>query len=60
MGIGDLVLDEHGEHGVITATSDQNYYVEVTFFGGLYGTIVCSVHKRFLTLVSKARKYETT
>ena len=58
--VGDLVLDEHGENGIVTGDSKHNYYVEVTFFGGLYGLITCQVHQKFLTLVSKIKKNETT
>tara|TARA_B100000029_G_scaffold411168_1_gene413411 strand:- start:600 stop:770 length:171 start_codon:yes stop_codon:yes gene_type:complete len=56
MGVGDLVADDYGEKGVVTATNTNNFYVEVTFFGGIYGAIVCDVHKKFLTLISKAKQ----
>ena len=61
MRIGDLVTDEYHERGIITGTKDyrKNGYVEVTFFGGVYGTIVCEVNRRFLTLISRAEN-ETT
>ena len=60
MDVGDLVVDEYGENGIITAIDIQNYYVEVTFVGGLYGAITCQVHEKFLTLISKAKKNGTT
>jgi hypothetical protein len=60
MSVGDLVLDEYGEKGIISSTNTENFYVEVTFFAGLYGIITCQVHKKFLTLMSKAKKNETT
>ena len=56
MGVGDLVTDEYGVSGVITGSGDADNYVEVTFFGGLYGLTTCQVHYKFLTLVSKAKK----
>ena len=60
MSVGDLVLDEYGERGIISSVNEENYYVEVTFYGGVYGTVTCQVHKKFLTLISKAKKVGTT
>ena len=61
MRIGDLVTDEYHERGIITNTENyrEDGYVEVTFFGGIYGTIVCEVNRRFLTLISRGNN-ETT
>ena len=56
MSVGDLVADEYYEHGIVTRKNVETDYVEVTFFGGGYGTIVCQVHQKFLTLISKAKK----
>ncbi len=55
INVGDLVMDEYFEKGIITNTKNcrNNGYVEVTFFGGLYGTIVCEVNHKFLTLISE-------
>ena len=56
INVGDLVIDEYLEKGIITNTTDykKNGYVEVTFFGGVYGTVVCEINHRFITLISRA------
>jgi len=61
INVGDLVIDEYLEKGIITNTTDykKNGYVEVTFFAGLYGRVVCQVNHRFLTIISR-RHNETT
>ena len=58
INVGDLVMDEYFEKGIITDTKNwkNNGYVEVTFFGGLYGIVVCEVNQRFLTTVSRINK----
>ena len=58
MSVGDLVIDEYAEKGVVTGVENykHNGYVEVTFFGGLYGSIICEVNHKFLTIMSKRKK----
>ena len=61
INVGDLVMDEYSEKGIITNTKNyrKNGYVEVTFFAGLYGRITCQVNHRFLIVISR-RPDETT
>ena len=57
--IGDLVMDEYQEKGIVTRKSRHDGYVEVTFIGGTYGALRCEVHEKFLVRIGKNKSGTT-